>query len=744
VLDNLKRHAIQAVLGGVVLAYFLAHAGGVLQAPFIDRLEHIAYDTRLVFMMPGGVDPNIVIVDVDEKSLQAEGRWPWGRDKLARMLEAMFDDYGAGLAGFDVVFAEPDDSSGLKMLRALAESELRDVTQFQDVLSKLAPSLDNDQLFADALARYPIVLGYYFSQEAAENALVSGALPAPSVSSDVFARRSIPFFKATGYGANIGSLQAAATNAGHFTPVVDDDGVVRRVPMLYQYNGEYYASLSLTMARLALNAKGLVPGFPPDSQPGGVYQGMEWIDVGDRRIPIDENTSVLVPYRGPQGSFPYVSATDLLNGRVPKEILRNKIVLVGTSAPGLLDLRSTPVQKSYAGVEVHANIIAGILRGTLLEDPAYTLGAELVGLALFGLTLALALPIVSPLIGTVLTVASLAIFTAANLWFWASGNLVIALAPGLLMMLALYLLNMSYGFFVESRGKRQLAGLFGQYIPPELVDEMSVNPTQYSMDAASQDMSVLFTDVRGFTTISEGLDPKELSELMSEFLTPMTEIIHRHRGTIDKYMGDAVMCFWGAPVKDPEHARHALEAAIEMAATVRGLEPLFAENGWPPIRVGIGINSGIMSVGDMGSRFRRAYTVLGDAVNLGSRLEGQTKNYGVDLIVNETTREAVPDFVFRELDRIQVKGKDVPVTIFEPVGSQDSVGSDELDELKLYRQALKQYRAQAWDSAEMQFVNLRSAHPDRYLYEMYIDRIGAYRADPPGETWDGVFIHTSK
>ena len=743
-LANLQRHATQIGLGLLLVGFFLAHAGGAVRAPFIDRLEHLAYDVRLVFTMPGGVDERIVIIDIDEKSLKAEGRWPWSRDKIGRMLEAMFNQYQVGLVGFDVVFAEKDESSGVRTLERLRDGSLSHIPEYAKALEKLGPELDLDGRLADIMERYPVVLGYLFGRGTGEQQSVSGALPPPVLGEDAFARRSIPFVKATGFSGNIEILQNAALGAGHFNPWVDDDGVVRKVPLLYEYEGQYYGALALTMAQLAAGVDSIEPGFPPDSRPGGAYQGMEWIQLGPASIPVDESARALVPFRGEQGSFRYVSATDLLNGKVEPAVLQNKIVLVGTSAPGLLDLRATPVQNLYAGVEVHANLIAGILDSAIKEDPAYTVGAEFLLLVLWGFSLAILLPIFSPLAATATSVVAVITYAGINLWFWSAENLVLSLAPGLVMIPALYLLNMSYGFFVESRGKRQLAGLFGQYIPPELVDEMSIDPTHYSMDAQSRDMSVLFTDVRGFTTISEGLDPKELSELMSEFLSPMTEIIHRNRGTIDKYMGDAVMCFWGAPLSDPDHARHALEAALEMRKAIEELQPRFEEKGWPPIRIGIGINSGVMSVGDMGSRFRRAYTVLGDAVNLGSRLEGQTKSYGVDLIVGEDTRAAIGGFAFRELDRIRVKGKDKPVTIYEPIGPKEAMTDADNEELKLYKSALKQFRAQNWDSAEIQFVNLQKAHPDRLLYEIYLDRIGVYRADPPGSGWDGVYTALTK
>jgi len=309
----------------------------------------------------------------------------------------------------------------------------------------------------------------------------------------------------------------------------------------------------------------------------------------------------------------------------------------------------------------------------------------------------------------------------------------------------LFTFSMAYGFFVEQRGKRQITSLFGQYVPPELVDEMAKNPEHFSMVPESREMTVLFSDVRGFTTISEGLEPKELSNLMNEFLTPLTEVIYSHRGTIDKYMGDAIMAFWGAPLPAADHARQGIRAALSMHRKLAELRPYFQSRNWPEIRIGVGLNTGRMSVGNMGSRIRLAYTVMGDAVNLASRLEGITKEYGAAIIVGEATKELTAhDFVFRELDRVRVKGKLEPVAIYEPIGLAGEVDKRTLDELKLFNQAVKLYRAQEWDMAELQLINLLKLSPESRLYKLYVDRVGSYRTHSPGRDWDGAFTFEHK
>ncbi len=654
----MKKHLVRIALGLVVVLVFAGHAGRYYQIPLIDRFENIVYDTRLRLTMSNSVDPRIVIIDIDEKSLAAEGRWPWRRDKLGTLLDQLFDHYKVAIVGFDVVFAERDESSGLGILRELGQKELKGNAHYQAVLKDVAPQLEFDRVFAEKLKNRAIVLGYYFSEVSSEgaNGRTSGALPKPVLAAGTFKGKNIFVTRWVGYGANLEEFQRAAASGGHFNPLPDDDGVTRRVPMLAEYDGAYYESLSMAMIRLGLGLPPVVPGFPVDKHWSKDYPGLEWIDIGPVRIPVDNFVAALVPYRGPQGSFKYLSATDVLHGSAPLSDLKNKIVLVGTTAPGLNDSRAVPVASVYPGVEVHASLIAGMLDGSIKKRPPYVLGAEIVLLMFSGVIMALLLPIVNPLRATVLTVVVIVAVITSNVMVWTEGNLVLPLASGLSMIAVLFALNMSYGFFVESRAKRQITGLFGPYVPPELVNEMSKDPGAFSMEGASRELSVLFTDVRGFTTISEGLDPKELSSLMNEFLTPLTRTIYKHRGTIDKYMGDCIMAFWGAPLNDPQHARNSVLAGLDMHRILAELQPHLKKNGWPPIHIGVGVNSGRMSVGNMGSEIRLAYTVMGDAVNLASRLEGITKQYGVKMIVGETTRAAVSDVVFREIDKVKVWG----------------------------------------------------------------------------------------
>ncbi len=737
---------IRLILSALILAVLLLDTSGLYKYPFIKQLENWTYDARLNFTRLDTIDDRVVIVDIDENSLAEVGRWPWGRDMLATIVENLFGLYQVDVVGFDIVFAEKDESSGLKQFERLARTTLKNNSKYLAELERIRPSLMHDDIFADSLIGKNVVLGYYFKKSLQEGETgVTGSLPPTLTKMDVQWGERLPINRAAGYAGNLEILQASARSGGYFdNPYVDADGVFRRVPLVQAYQGYLFASLALATAQGHLDADEIKLVIETDGEKGSQeYYALETINVKDFSIPVDANAAVFVPYRGRQGSFPYIPAHKVLSGKANAEQLKGKIVLIGTSAPGLLDLRSTPVQNIYPGVEVHANIISGILDNRIKHKPEWTVGYEFVLLVVLAISMALLLPLVSPLLAAAGTLGFSGLVLAGTFIAWNS-NLILPLASPMLLIVLIFMLHMTYGFFIESRGKRQLANLFGHYIPPELVDEMSESPQEYSLEGENREMTVLFSDVRGFTSISEGMDPKQLTQLMNALLTPMTRVIHKNRGTIDKYMGDAIMSFWGAPLADSEHARHALYAAMEMMDELKIMQEDFKQRGWPEVNIGIGLNTGDMNVGNMGSEFRMAYTVLGDAVNLGSRLEGLTKNYGVNIIVSETTKAEIPEFVFRELDLVRVKGKNEPVAIFEPIGHKNDLEQAETSELTDYKGALRNFRAQSWDKAELDFFNLTRANPDRLLYQVYLDRVAFYRSEPPGEDWDGVFTHTSK
>lgn len=751
VLKLIKKQYLRILLNLFITVTFLSFIGAYDKADtgeenylsFIAQLENIAYDYRVSLTMPDTVDERIVIIDIDEKSLAKIGRWPWGRDVMANLTNQLFDYYDVSLVGFDIVFAEEDKSSGLYILNQLAAGELSNEQAYIDRVAELQKELDYDQLFLDSLSNRKVVLGYYFNYTAdATKSLNSGKLPLPIYTSEELS--NIRARQANGYGSNISRFQTDKIAAGHFNPWIDNDGVVRRIPIIYEFEGDYYESLSLAIVRALYEVDDVIPVFGEIVFSDTSAVELEALQVGDLNIPVDEFSQVLVPYRGEQGSFNYISAADVLDGRIKKSELKDRIILVGTSAPGLFDLRSTPIQNKYPGVEIHANLIAGVLDGVVKQKPKYTDAVEFIFILIIGLLLSFIIPCISPLIASVVFGTVFVIVVSFNFYLWDVAKLVIPVAPLLLMLLIMFLFNMTFGFFIERRGKRELSGLFGQYIPPELVDELSENPMAYSMDAENRNMTVLFSDVRGFTTISESLEPAELSKLMNAILTPLTSIIHKNRGTIDKYMGDAIMAFWGAPLEDEQHAQHAMKAGYEMIERLQALKDEFKERGWPEVNIGVGLNTGEMSVGNMGSEFRMAYTVLGDTVNLGSRLEGLTKNYGVDIIVSETTKEAATDYIYMKLDRVRVKGKTEPVTIYQPIAQLTEISSDEEMEIDEYEKALSFYYKQEWGKAKSKFKLLQESYETRKIYQIYLTRIEAYMKQPPPASWDGVYTHTTK
>ena len=740
----LRRYGARWALGLALTFAALAYVMGVWSSHEIARQDIIIGDLRMRLEAPV-LDPRIVIVDIDTKSLGEIGRFPWSRNVLAKLVDQLAGHYGAAAIGFDVSFPEPDTSSGYSVLERLAAHELKDDAPLRAQLAQLQPALDYDGLFAKALQGRPVVLGYNLA------AVRRGVLPPPAFTvADLKGHELVAAYSAHGYEANLARLQAAARGAGSFTVSPDDDGMVRSSSLLQRIGDGYYPSLALAMAAVYLNAGALAPDFgkyDPDS--GGAEAIRMAVTAGELRIPVGQGLLTTVQFRGtggPQGgAFRYVSAADVLAGRVAADVLKGAIVLVGTTAPGLQDLRATPVNKEYPGVEVHANVIESILDQHFKTHPDYASGIEFAQVIVVGLALSLLLPALAPLAAVLVSASAFAGVVGLNWYAYRVLDWTTNMFVCLLLIALLFVLNLAWGWFFEFRKGRALVSRFGEYVAPELVAQMAENPEAYTMEGESRELSVMFVDVRGFTTISEGLSPKALREYINRYLTAMSEDIRgSHQGTLDKYIGDAVMAFWGAPVAFADHASRAVATSLLMQASAARLNDDFQRRGWPALAIGIGINSGLMHVGDMGSAIRRAYTVMGDAVNLGSRLEGITKVYGVGIAVGEATRVAAPEFVYRELDLVRVKGKNEPVAIFEPLGKPADVGPAVLDELAAWDAALARVRAQDWDAAESAIAALHAAHPQRTLYALYLERIARWRAEPPGAGWDGVTTFDTK
>jgi adenylate cyclase len=709
----------------IIIAVFLLHPlTEVGRSSFLNKLEAIAYDTRLKFTLPKQGDPQVVIVDIDEASLAREGRWPWPRDKLARLTRQLFERYQVRAVGFDVLFAEADRSSGIDVLDSLAQSDLKDDTRYAEALAKRRPELDFDAQFAEALRGRTVVLGFGFTDQAQEK----GALPAPLFRTQDLGHGRIRILAEVGYAANFAPLEQAAAGSGHVDPFYDADNVVRRVPMVKLYRGGYYPALSLAIARVVLEAKAVTPRFGPDD-------ALEALDVGGLMIPVAEDGTALIPFRGPERIFKYRSAADVLAGTAPVDFT-GAVVVVGTTAKGLQDLRPTPLAPDFPGVEIHANLVSGMLNGDFKSVPPNANAIEALIMGAAGLLFVFAIPYRRPLVNALGIVLVIALVVGSNLWLWTQHNDAIPLAATLTMLIALFGWNMVAGFMREERKIRQVSAMFGEYVPPQRVAQMVESGERYSMAGESRELTVLFCDVREFTALSENLTPQQLSAMMNAYLTPMTSVIHYYHGTVDKYIGDSIMAFWGAPLPNENHARDGVDAALTMQEKIPTLTKEFRNRGWPELEIGIGINSGTMNVGDMGSEFRKAYTVLGDAVNLASRLEGLTKEYGVPVIIGEDTRRAIPEMICRELDSVRVKGRSHVLKIYQPLGR--TLAPALTDEVAEWVAALATYREGKFDKAEIAFAALAAAHPTQKLYALYRIRCTAFLSEPPLPGWDGA------
>ncbi len=742
-----QRHWPRIAITLVPMLLALLHVAGVWRLPFIDRLDQLIYDTRLRATMPRTADSRIVIVDIDDASLEQLGQWPWRRDTLARLADELMTRQQAAVLGFDVLFVEPDTSSGLPALRQLAAGPLRGDAGFAAEVERLAPQLDHDALFAKALAGRRVALGYYFTQTADARGI--GRLPTPALPAEAFPPGRDYATRWNGFGGNLAGLAAAVPAAGFLNVLLDthDDGVVRSVPLVARYQGAlaqpgYYESLALAVYRLAATSAAAPPPIVPSFAPAGPIAGsppLEALQIGSGAsrlaVPVDQSASVLVPFRGPGGarggSFRYIAAADVINGALPAGDLKDKIVLVGATAPGLQDLRATPVGAAFPGVEVHANIISALLDRRLLSAPDYAPGYEAAMVLAAGALLAFGLSLLSAARAVLLAISVGALLVGFNTWLYLGAGLVLPLAAVLVMAALAFVLNMSWGYFVEARASRGLAELFGTYVPPQLVDEMRADPGRYSMRAESKELTVMFCDMRGFTHLSEQMAPAELQAFLNVVFSRLTQIISAHRGTVDKYMGDCVMAFWGAPVDTPAHAALAVQAAIEMAAAVHQINDAHRASGRPEISVGIGLNTGVMSVGDMGSAVRRSYTVVGDAVNLASRLEGLCGHYGAEIVASEATCAAAPGFVWQELDRVCVKGRALAVQIFTPV----AVAGETLDR---WGGVLAAYRAQDWEHAQTLLAPMVAADAKKVLYQLYAQRLASMSLQPKDPNWDGA------
>ena len=737
---QLKRFPIW--MGLVILGFFLVLDLVALNKPnsvadhLLQRVDTLVYDWRFRAFLPQRADNvPIVIIDVDELSLKKEGRWPWPREKLARLVDAL-QKQQVRLIGFDVVFSEAELNP---VSQVLASGQLSEATATE--LQPLVAQLDGDSQFAKVISKNT-VLGYFLHNS---GGIHVGELPAPILKIDSKDKNKLSMNFMPDYTGNLPVFAKTVVGAGFVTTLPDVDGVMRRSPLVLRYEDGLYSSLSLELAKIYLNA----PFVKLQTVKSGSQLRLESLSIGNTIIHTDESGVALIPYKGKGHSYPYISATDVLNNPNAIPALKGSIVLIGTSALGLTDLRTTPLETGYPGVEVHANLLDAILQSTdtttyMYYRPDWEPGLTFVILLLSGLAFVWILPMLEPAFMLAVSGGWFAVLILTNLAAWKSLHYDLPLAILILSTFCIAILNIGSGFLRTNSQKRELKTLFGQYVPPAHVERMLENHHLAGLEGESRHMTVLFSDIRGFTTISEGLKATKLKQMLNEFFTPITGIIFEHNGTIDKYVGDMVMAFWNAPLLDANHAEHAIDAALSMLQKVEELKITFAAKGLPEINIGVGINTGFMNVGDMGSVYRRTYTVLGDAVNLGSRLESITKFYGVKLLVGEGTYDLAPQFLYRLVDKIIVKGKREPVCVYEPVCRLEDASESRIQRVEQYNTALAHYYSREWDQAEKIMRVLHKGDPDRKLYNMYLERIDELRYELLPDDWMGVFEHRSK
>ena len=749
---------------------------------FINRLELDALDLRFRLRPERytHADPRIIIVDIDQRSQEILGRWPFSRTYFAQMLDALRED-GAKVAAFDVTFSKPDETAA--PIRRLRESVLQRQKQGGQTdprvmadLDRITKEYDGDQQFARAIERFGnVVLGNFFlysdydlkgvddkTLDRYANILADFPLPQTRPSNPQTGERDLQHL-IQGFGepyellpkgtqANIEILSDALRKAhgetGFFNVEPDPDGVVRHSLLVLPYGRtndpnawDLYGSLDLQAVRLF--------GAVPDQQMYLDFSetGITALEFGpDRIIHPDAIGRMMIDYEGGVATYPYVSIADVVQHKFPAGTFKGKLVLVGASATGIGDLRSTPFGGiNYPGVEIHANVIDNILNRHFLVRGANQIVMDLVVILLVGVPLGLWLALAQPrsmLFGLLLLVPfSLGVWYAFLHGWWLN-----FIVPAGTLVANVGFVAM-YRALVEEKEKRRVRGAFQQYLSPEVIRRLLENPDL--VKPRKTEITVMFTDVRGFTSISEKLDAQELAALLNEYLTEMTQIVFRHSGTLDKYIGDAVMAFWGAPFEDAAHATEGCHAALEMIARLKEMQQKWRADGRPVLDIGVGLCTGVASVGNMGSELRYGYTAMGDTVNLSSRVEGLNKEYGTHILLSDTTYAAVEDpmLVFRELDLIRVKGKLQPVTLYELVAARGTHEGDAPDleqRLEFFAQGRACYRERRWQDAQFVFEKLLERWPDDGPARMYLERCKEYLVAGPEENWDGVYVMTHK
>jgi adenylate cyclase len=728
---------------GPLLVILLAVGVRAVDPVALQELRFKVFDAYQRFSPRPYPDSPVIVVDIDNPSLDRQGQWPWPRTLLAE-LTGKLQQAGAAAIAFDIIFAEPDRTSPGQVMESWPQTERT------AALRRLASEdglPNHDRIFADSLAAGRTVTGFALDHGATNSA---PPVKAGFAASGPDPKRFVPRFN--GAVSNIPLLSKAASGNGSLNVIPESDGVVRRIPLFVTDGESLYPSLAAEALRVAQGASTyLVKSAGAGGAASlGSETGITAVKIGRAVLPTDPSGRIWL-YDSGHRPERTISAWKVLTGEVDAARLRGAIAIVGSSAAGLKDQHATPLSPGIAGVTLHAQMLEQVLTGSFLGRPDWADGAEtlavfLIGLLVFAPFLLPRLPMLWSVGFGAIVVAGVAVVSwqAFAMWRWLFDPVYPAMTG-----VAVYVAA-SLPRYLEVEGeKRRIRAAFAQYMAPSLVEQLAGNPKRLRLGGETRDLTLLFCDIRGFTSLAERMDADEVTRLLNRFLTPMSDAIMETGGTIDKYMGDAIMAFWNAPLDDPDHAAHACRAAQEMRRRLADLNASIARDseadGKEPveIRIGIGLNSGPCSVGNMGSNRRFDYSALGDNVNLASRLEGQCKTYGVEVVISETTRAGAEDVSAVELDLIRVKGRRDPARIYTILAA-----SDVPEDLTAKHAAmLSAYRARDWDRADALIAECRTLMPGEELsgvYDLYAARIAELRADPPGDDWDGVFEATTK
>lgn len=739
-LPKLKRIKWTEIALGFLCTFFILTAQffnipGV--TPLIKQLDGQIYDQVIKLNTNNNLqNPHVVIINIDEKSVQREGRWPWPRDKMARLIQQLKQN-GVVTIGMDIVMSEAEINYALGLknkLLQLNNSTSDNQNYLITSLDKIAGQVDNDQAFAQSLLDHNVVLSFLFHNEPE---VQKGKLPSPLIiTHGLNAVATKTLYEFQGYNGSLDLFTNTAKQAGFVTNLPDKDGTVRHSFIIAKHNNKLYPSLSLATAINYL----LIDNVNLVTRNKHLYG----VQIDGIFIPTNSYGQILIPFWGKPGTLDYYSATDILNNKIHAQELEGSIAIIGSTMTLLSDLHQSPVSQLFPGVEMVGNMIQGMISQQLTSEYNWYTTQALICFILFGLILAILYAFFGIFGKMMLTLITLIGISGGVITLFLFRNLYVPSAFLFSLVLLQTLVSYIYSFIIERRQKIKINQLFGQYVPKDYVQELIEYPEHYKMDGQTRNMTVQFADIRNFTTISETLNAVKVKKLLNTFFTPITEIIFNHRGTIDKYVGDMIVAFWGAPLKDKEHAYHAIMSALTVFKQLPEINEKLCEKDLPPVNIGIGLASGLMNVGDMGSEFRRAYTVLGDTVNLASRLQDLTKFYQVNILVNDLTRDGQDAFIWRPVDKVIVKGRKSALTIYQPLGIVTDVSSEQIEELEEYKLALDDYYAQNWTAAEKKFTRLKKLHSETYLYLLYLQRIKSFKTTPPPKHWDGVYMHHYK